>query len=175
MAPSREYLTEKFWSRVSPEPNSGCWIWIGGLSPNPSGDYGHVKWMGRYTGAHRVAYSLLRGSIPFGLELDHLCRFTRCVNPWHLEPVPRRVNLRRGFGFVGQNARKVNCPRGHAYDILTDRFRGCRTCRRERDRNDKRYRRWSDPAWRTADLERQRMRHQQRRTVADVQRELGLP
>lgn len=47
-------------------------------------------------GAHRVAYEMVVGSIPAGLDLDHLCRNRGCVNPWHLEAVPRGENLRRG-------------------------------------------------------------------------------
>jgi len=30
-----------------------------------------------------------------GLELDHLCRVTSCVNPDHLEQVTKQVNLLR--------------------------------------------------------------------------------
>jgi segregation and condensation protein B len=39
--------------------------------------------------AHRQSYRLIVGKIPVGLELDHLCRVPRCVNPYHLEPVTR--------------------------------------------------------------------------------------
>lgn len=48
-----------------------------------------------YGPAHRVTYTLLRGRIPEGMELDHLCRNTTCVNPWHLEPVTGEENKRR--------------------------------------------------------------------------------
>jgi hypothetical protein len=37
------------------------------------------------------------GSIPDGLELDHLCRVTSCVNPDHIEPVTSAENTRRGI------------------------------------------------------------------------------
>ncbi|PLS82281.1 MAG: hypothetical protein CYG60_24755 [Actinobacteria bacterium] len=46
--------------------------------------------------AHRVYYLRLRGPIPNGKELDHLCRNRDCVNPDHLEPVEGRVNVQRG-------------------------------------------------------------------------------
>lgn len=29
------------------------------------------------------------------MELDHLCRYQRCVNPAHLEPVTPSVNMQR--------------------------------------------------------------------------------
>ena len=47
--------------------------------------------------AHRVAWELIRGPIPEGLVLDHLCRTSACVNPDHLEPVPQAINMIRGF------------------------------------------------------------------------------
>jgi hypothetical protein len=46
--------------------------------------------------AHRAVYQHLRGSIPEGADLDHLCRVRCCVNPCHLEPVTTAVNCRRG-------------------------------------------------------------------------------
>ena len=35
------------------------------------------------------------GPIPEGLELDHLCKNGKCVNPAHLEPVTHAENIRR--------------------------------------------------------------------------------
>ncbi|MEV7034630.1 HNH endonuclease signature motif containing protein [Streptomyces sp. NPDC093272] len=35
------------------------------------------------------------GPIPAGMELDHLCFVTMCVNPTHMEPVTPEENLRR--------------------------------------------------------------------------------
>jgi hypothetical protein len=45
--------------------------------------------------AHRFYYEQHVGPIPEGLQLDHLCRNTRCVNPAHLEPVTGAENMRR--------------------------------------------------------------------------------
>jgi hypothetical protein len=47
--------------------------------------------------AHRVVYERVRGPIPKGLVLDHLCRNPGCVNPEHLEPVSQATNLRRAM------------------------------------------------------------------------------
>ena len=49
----------------------------------------------RYELAHRVTYQALRGPIPAGMQLDHLCRITGCVNHDHLEPVTPLENARR--------------------------------------------------------------------------------
>jgi hypothetical protein len=74
--------------------SDGCWNWTGALSRNGYGRFGPQA--GLTVGAHRFAYELLVGPIPEGLDLDHLCRNRRCVNPAHLEPVGRSENLARG-------------------------------------------------------------------------------
>ncbi len=73
---------------------NGCWFWIG--TKDRLG-YGLLKRDGRrHLRAHRVVYELLREPIAPGLEIDHLCRNTSCVNPDHLEPVSHAVNMQRG-------------------------------------------------------------------------------
>lgn len=60
--------------------------------------YGKFRpWEGVTRWAHRFAYELTFGTIPEGLELDHLCRHPRCVNPWHLEAVTPKENMRRSL------------------------------------------------------------------------------
>lgn len=81
--------------------DTGCLIYTGSL--NAYG-YGVVGLGGRDAGTalvHRVVYELLRGPIPAGLDLDHLCRRRACCNPFHLEPVGRLENVRRGAGHGG--------------------------------------------------------------------------
>lgn len=72
-----------------------CWEWTGALFQGTG--YGQVWADGTTRLAHRVVYELLVGPIPVGLDLDHLCRNRSCVNPAHLEPVTRRVNVQRGW------------------------------------------------------------------------------
>lgn len=80
-APLRKNITPKdrFYKKV--DKTDGCWLWIG--SKDPKG-YGTFRHEGRTTGAHRVAWAWERGSIPVGMELDHLCHTPACVNPTHL-------------------------------------------------------------------------------------------
>ncbi|WP_368655415.1 HNH endonuclease [Castellaniella ginsengisoli] len=45
--------------------------------------------------AHVVAWELINGPVPTGMELDHKCRNRWCRNPLHLEPVSHAENCRR--------------------------------------------------------------------------------
>lgn len=99
---------EQFWSKVAQDGD--CWIWTRGKYP---GGYGFFHVAGKGVRAHRWAYESLRGEIPEGLELDHLCRNPPCVNPWHLEPVTGRVNKLRSESPAAKHARQTHCHRGH--------------------------------------------------------------
>jgi len=81
-------------NKISPEPNSGCWLYLGALQRN---GYARIRFNGKTVIAHRVSYTIFKGEIPAGLELDHLCRVRCCVNPDHLEVVSRSINVSRGY------------------------------------------------------------------------------
>ena len=72
---------------------SGCWHWNLALD---SKGYGYSQAKYGTTRAHIQYYIEKYGLVPEGLELDHLCRNRRCVNPDHLEPVTHTTNMRRG-------------------------------------------------------------------------------
>lgn len=86
-------LPDRFWDKVIPEPNTGCWLWTAYLDKQGYGQYNHN---GKMQLAHRVVMSELVGPID-GLVSDHLCRTTACVNPLHLEGVDISTNTRRGI------------------------------------------------------------------------------
>lgn len=81
-----------FWTRVR-KVESGCWEWTANLT---AAGYGMLNvGNGKYGYAHRYSWEHMRGPIPAGLTIDHLCRNRRCVNPDHLEPVTQAENNRR--------------------------------------------------------------------------------
>jgi hypothetical protein len=90
-------------SKSIPEPNSGCWIWLG------SGrTYGQTNWhetMPLYGEAlaHRWSYRAFLGPIPKGMFVCHRCDTPPCVNPDHLF-----------IGTAGDNARDMVRKGRHA-------------------------------------------------------------
>lgn len=113
-----------------------CWPWRGTMFSN---GYGRFLLNGVECVAHRVVYELLRGEVPDGYVLDHLCRAPACVNPDHLEPVTQQINTHRGVGPTAKNAAKAQCAKGHEFTPENTRLRRgkreCRTCVREQLRD----------------------------------------
>ena len=109
-----------------------CIIWKKGLTRS---GYGRVWHHGKHRRAHVLAYEVIHGPVPKGLELDHLCRNRACVNVEHLEAVSHQENMRRGdreaMGL--RNRSKTECPKGHPYDsantyVRRNGGRFCRAC-----------------------------------------------
>lgn len=126
---------DRIFSRIDKGDGSGCWLWVGAADRNGSG-YGCTRYQGRNQGAHRAVYQILRGPIPDGLQIDHLCGVKLCVNPDHLEPVTQLVNTQRAVLV----ATETHCASGHLWADDNERFRlsdgvrECRTCAREKTR-----------------------------------------
>ena len=124
---------ERFKKRITVDPDTGCWNWEKVAN---YGGYGVSSLHGVRTVAHRAVWQFLRGDIPEGMDLDHLCRNRQCVNPDHLEPVTRSENLTRGFEARG-------CINGHPYDPAEFSIvhhssgktqRRCKICHRARNK-----------------------------------------
>jgi len=74
----KEYFEDKF----IPEPNSGCWLWLGALDHDGYGSF-YVK-RNVEPKAHRFSYELYCEPIPENLSVLHKCDNPCCVNPDHL-------------------------------------------------------------------------------------------
>lgn len=88
---------------------SGCWEWQGRMDANGYGKcYDPDRPAGqRVDWAHRVSYRQQKGEIPARFEVDHVCENTRCVNPEHLEAVPKLEHVRRTFQRMGAERRQL--------------------------------------------------------------------
>ncbi len=115
--------------KIIPEPNSGCWLWLGQRDTHGYGKV--VLKRGSRIQAHRFIYEFYNGIVDSNLVVDHICRNTSCVNPEHLEPVLHRTNILRGFNPAADNHKRLTCIHGHPLvhvSYATKRI--CRICRR---------------------------------------------
>lgn len=126
--------------RATPIPETGCWIWNGGVF-KPRG-YGSIWQSGKSRGAHCVAWEMANQcSVPSGIFVCHTCDVPPCVSPWHLfagTPLANMVDMaNKGRNY---NRSKTHCAHGHAYNeantcvTSANGWRLCRVCARERMR-----------------------------------------
>lgn len=103
---------------------TGCVEWTGTVSHG----YGQVtRRDGSMVVVHRVVYEEFVGTIPDGMQLDHLCRNRRCCRLDHLEVVTPQVNVRRAMGWTFDDG--WVCKRGHR--VIESRVRDgvrCKQC-----------------------------------------------
>lgn len=132
-------LPQRYWDKVHPEPNTGCWLWCAYCVPK---GYGYF-WLNRHRKAHHVTLELTSERNGADCAM-HSCDQPSCVNPAHLSwGSLAENNLDRdakGHNRSGvRNAAKTHCPAGHAYtpdNLLAYRLpsRICRTCHGTRRR-----------------------------------------
>lgn len=122
-------LPARFWEKCIPEPNSGCWLWLGAISEG----YGQLRWpdgsaTAKRVTAHRVAVMVEGRLIPDDYTIDHRCEITCCTNPAHLDVVTNEENIARYW----RRHPHTRCVNGHLLceaGIYLDR-QGSKHCRR---------------------------------------------
>lgn len=103
------------------DKDTGCLLFLGYVASNGYGRIGRNY-------AHRLAYEAVYGSVPAGLEIDHVyergCRHKNCIEPTHLEAVTHVVNMQRRVSWGGRaQPRRTHCKHGHP---MTDANLGVR-------------------------------------------------
>ena len=132
-----ERLPERFWEKVYPEPNTGCWLWSGATLKSR---HGMFKWGEVSVLSHRLALSV---ATQVGLKTSeqslHLCNNPPCVNPEHLYWGSASNNVYDQVrDKVHHWSTRTECPQKHPYTEANtyrcrDGRRLCLTCKREQD------------------------------------------
>lgn len=102
----------KFWSRV--RKTRSCWLWNGNLNHDGYGFFWNpLSKQPIY--AHRYSVFLSGRTLQPHLQVDHICRNRKCVNPKHLRQVTCQINsIENSDSLPAKNKRKKKCLRGHA-------------------------------------------------------------
>lgn len=126
---------ERVFAKSEPEPNSGCWLYLGVLNIH---GYGRIHLGRRLVAAHRLvlAYKISR-PIPAGMLACHTCDTPCCVNPDHLFVGSPRDNNADAMR-KGRMGQPLKCRRGHLFTPENTYLRPtgkrlCKACVRVRE------------------------------------------
>lgn len=113
-------VEDRFWEKVSHEPNSGCWLWTGSLDGH---GYGQMRVSGKTVAASHLSLEMHGRPRPQKMCALHKCDNPICCNPDHLEWGSMRLNtqqmiargrndfsgLEKGREKLRQRRREVSC------------------------------------------------------------------
>jgi hypothetical protein len=109
-------LLERFERLYIPEPNSGCWLWLGSLAGEGRAT---IRLDKKMINGSRASWLLFKNHIPLpkNIHILHTCDMPSCVNPDHLWLGSHADNMRdcekkgRRFHLFGE---------GHSLAKLTE-------------------------------------------------------
>jgi hypothetical protein len=80
----------KFWGLVKIGGKDECWPFLGSCAGR---GYGHLRFNGKTSKGHVIAYEWAYGPIPEGLEHCHTCNNRWCCNPNHIYAGTHQQNI----------------------------------------------------------------------------------
>lgn len=136
----REIMATKICENVEILTESGCWIWMKGISND---GYPVISAPDKTRRAHRVSYEVFNGSFDKSLMVCHRCDVPSCVNPDHLFLGTNGDNMRDAVAkgrHRNQHTGKTHCSNGHEFNEKNTRIyhkrvgwqRICRECEKNR-------------------------------------------
>lgn len=141
----RRSLEERLWEKV--DKTGDCWVWTGYVNDDGYGRFSEGGHQGRKVMVHRVAWELLHGSVPKGMQVLHSCDNPPCVKGEHLFLGTQADNVHDMVAKGRASGQQIErCIRGHvlAGDNLmccpSVKGRKCRICHNQRRRESYRRR-----------------------------------
>lgn len=126
----------RFFTKIIVGLDDECWRWTGAIDSDGYGNFTVGK--GKTNKAHIFSWVFHFGPIPAGLQVDHKCNHTWCVNPNCLQLLLGKYNNERSTSPSAVNKRKTHCKHGHLFSEENTRIscgkRYCITCEKERGR-----------------------------------------
>lgn len=125
LAELTRWTADRLLANSMPEPNSGCWLWLGGVTRSGHAALGEPPYTGQM-----AAFEAGGGVCLPGHHRHHTCRTPGCVNPDHVVQLSTAEH--------GAEHTHEVCSEGHpltpenVYQRPCDRV--CRTCHRRRQR-----------------------------------------